>query len=245
MATNSLTGTEDEVENQVAPVPVVLTCRLQDVDTGEYDLEVSWKQQRRWEKTTLRRDVVADHRKLPSSALSGLPVTSLNARNITQYLTQYEHVNLDVTPRSLVTRRCGWREVDGQQGFVLGNKVIGVGSVRSYQLGTPTGDLMGEDALQLLTDAGTSNLASALHTRGTFQGWLSAIQIISPFPRVMLGVYASLSSPMLHILGASNYILDYCGDTSIGKTTSQHSAASVWGLPSGHQGGLVLAWNAT
>jgi hypothetical protein len=50
---------------------------------------------------------------------------------------------------------------------------------------------------------------------------------------------------MLHILGASNYILDYCGDTSIGKTTSQHSAASVWGLPSGHQGGLVLAWNAT
>ena len=70
--------------------------------------------------------------------------------------------------------------------------------------------------------------------------------MVALFPRVVVGVYAALTSALLNILEASNFILDYCGETSIGKTTTQLAAASVWGLPSaGSQGGLVLGWNAT
>ena len=218
---------------EVVPAPVVLTCRHQDVDTGEFDLEVSWFSQRTWQRTTLRRDVIADHSKLPRAALSGLPVTSHSSKQLTHYLSVYENLNLDAIPRSLVTRRCGWREVDGKLGFVLGGKIIGAEAVRSRQSGTSAGELMGDDALQLLTDPGTANLAAGLQTKGTHQGWLEAMNIVSSFPRVMLGVYWALTTPLQKILEAANFILDYCGDTSLGKTTSQHAAASVWGATFG------------
>lgn len=79
----------------------------------------------------------------------------------------------------------------------------------------------------------------------TLAGWQEAVSLVGPFPRVLLGIYASLTAPLLSILDAPNFILDFCGDTSIGKTVTQHAAASVWGYPPGERGGLVVAWNST
>jgi putative DNA primase/helicase len=238
-----------EAENKrailITPAALVVASRYQDVDTGEYDLELAWRTQGVWQRTTLRRDVVADHRKLPSAALHGLPVTSLNGKGITGYLASYEHINLDAIPKTLVTRRCGWREMGGKLGFVLGNRVIGPDSASALHTDTPAGGLMGEESLKLLADSGVSGLVKSLHSRGTVEGWLKAIKLVADFPRVMLGVYAALTPPLLHVLEALNFILDYCGGTSIGKTTSQHGAASVWGLPPGERGGLTVAWNST
>ena len=189
--------------------------------------------------------MVADHRKLPNAALTGLPITSLNAKGVTAHLASYEHINLNAIPKTLVTRRCGWREMGGKLEFVLGNRVIGLDSVSALHTDTPTRELIGEDSLKLLADPGVSGLVTSLHSRGTVEDWLEAIKLVADFPRVMLGVYAALTPPLIRILGAFNFILDYCGGTSIGKTTSQHGAASVWGLPPGERGGLTVAWNST
>jgi hypothetical protein len=239
------TRADNKEETLVAPAPIIVASRYQDVDTGEYDLELAWRTQDTWQRTTLRRDVVADHRKLPSAALHGLPITSLNANGVTAYLASYEHINLDAIPMTLVTRRCGWREMGGKLGFVLGNHVIGLDSVIALHTDTPTREFIGEDSLKLLVDPGVSDLVTSLHSRGTVENWLEAIKSVADFPRVMLGVYAALTPPLIHILGAFNFILDYCGGTSIGKTTSQHGAASVWGFPPGERGGLTVAWNST
>jgi putative DNA primase/helicase len=153
---------------------------------------------------------------------------------------------LDAIPKTLITRRCGWREIDSKLGFVLGSQIIGVNTVRALHTGTLTAEPMKEDALRLLgDDAGTSELVAALHSKGTLDGWRQTIELVAPYPRMLLSIYGSLSSPLLHVLGAANFILDYCGSTSIGKTTLQHGAASVWGFPSGERGGLTLAWNST
>jgi hypothetical protein len=105
---------------------------------------------------------------------------------------------------------------------------------------------MGEDALRLLADnAGTAGMVAALHTKGSLEGWKAAIGLAAPYPRVLLGIYAALTPPLLDVLGAPNFIVDFCGDTSIGKSITQHGAASVWGFPPGAQGGLLVAWNST
>lgn len=133
-------GSNDEVEERevpVAPAPIVITSRCQDVDSQEYDLELAWRAQEAWHRVTLRRDVAADHRKLPGAALNGLPVTSINAKAVTAYLADYECLNLDAIPKTLVTRRCGWREVDGKLGFVLGQRVIGMDTVGRLRQAAP------------------------------------------------------------------------------------------------------------
>lgn len=239
-------GDEYEVEVQVAPAPLVVSNRYRDVDTTEYDLEVSWQSHDKWHSTALRRDIAADHRKLPGAALNGMPVTSLNARHLTDYLQKYETLNLDAIPGGLVTRRCGWRGSDSRLGFVLGDRLIGQETLAVSYSATSAGKFMGENELRLLSDnAGSSHLASALHTKGSYRKWLRTIETVSEYPRVLLTIYASLTPPLLHILQAPNFIIDLCGESSKGKTAAQHGAASVWAYPPGERGGLVLEWNAT
>jgi hypothetical protein len=41
-------GEENKEEILVAPAPIIVTSRYQDVDTGEYDLELAWRTQGAW-----------------------------------------------------------------------------------------------------------------------------------------------------------------------------------------------------
>lgn len=92
---------------------------------------------------------------------------------------------------------------------------------------------------------GDAHLIAALDTQGDYATWVELIKRLQPFPRVMFCIYASCAAPMLLPCEAPNFIVDLAGDTSRGKTTALEVAASVWGLPAGHQGGLVKSWNQT
>ena len=43
----------------------------------------------------------------------------------------------------------------------------------------------------------------------------------------------------------TNFILDFSGETSMGKTTALRLAASVWGSPDERGGGIVYAWDVS
>lgn len=92
---------------------------------------------------------------------------------------------------------------------------------------------------------GDAHLVAALDTRGDLAAWTVLLRKMQPFPRVMFCLYAACAAPLLHICEAPNFIVDLAGDTSRGKTTALELAASCWGLPAGHQGGLVKSWNVT
>ncbi len=65
------------------------------------------------------------------------------------------------------------------------------------------------------------------------------------YPKVFFGLLASFAAPMLRILKAPNFIIDYWGHTSTGKTTALEVAASVWGSPHKETGGLIFSWDST
>ena len=62
-----------------------------------------------------------------------------------------------------------------------------------------------------------------------------------------LGLYAAFVPVMLRIYGSENFVLDYAGATSQGKTTTLRVGASVWGRPRGGSGeGTTLHnWDTT
>ena len=92
---------------------------------------------------------------------------------------------------------------------------------------------------------GDGHLVAALDTKGDYDTWVELVKKLQPFPRIMFCLYASCAAPLLMPCEAPNLIVDLAGDTSRGKTTALEVAASCWGLPAGHQGGLVKSWNQT
>jgi hypothetical protein len=51
--------------------------------------------------------------------------------------------------------------------------------------------------------------------------------------RLMFGVSAAFTGPLLRLAGEESGGVHFCGSSSIGKTTTLHVARSVWGMPLG------------
>lgn len=84
--------------------------------------------------------------------------------------------------------------------------------------------------------------ADALDSKGSFDDWLKAIQpIATKYPIALFAIIAALASPLLRILDAPNFVVDFWGKTSCGKTTLLQILASIWGNPTS----LILSWNNT
>ncbi len=218
------------------PAPLAITRRLSNLDTRHEQLSLVFARDGIWREDTYDRELLLDHRKLTGIANSGMPVTSLNAKDIVRYLSEFETANMGDLPVDAVVSTLGWKEYQGRHCFVLGDRIIGAPT---------TGD--GADPwIRFSPDSeGDAQQAGALEHRGTLDGWLESVRQVLHLPRVMLAVYASFVPPLLPILQAPSFIIDYCGLTSQGKTTVEEVAASVWGLPSKERGGLVKSWDST
>ena len=92
---------------------------------------------------------------------------------------------------------------------------------------------------------GDTQLASAFAPVGSYESWR---EISHPWriPVPLLALYASLAAPVLALTGASPFLVDVCGQTSQGKTTTLQVAASVWGNPDPTSAStLIGSWNNT
>ncbi len=220
----------------VCPAPLVITRRLSNLDSRHEQLSLAFSRDGAWREDTYDRETLLDHRKLTSIANSGLPVTSINAKDIVRYLADFETANMGDLPIDAVVSTLGWKEYQGRHCFVLGDQIIGAPTTSE---GEPPWMRFSSES------EGDAQQTAALDRRGTLEEWLEAIKQLLAFPRVMLGLYASFVPPLLPILQAPSFIIDYCGLTSQGKTTVEEIAASVWGLPSKERGGLVKSWDST
>src|SRR4051794_18740252 len=94
--------------------------------------------------------------------------------------------------------------------------------------------------------AGDEQIADAYHAAGSLQGWLRAVQAVAGYPLALLALYAAFVPPLLEILGAPNFIVDWANRTTTGKTTALRVAASVWGKPDERAvDGALGTWDAT
>lgn len=81
---------------------------------------------------------------------------------------------------------------------------------------------------------------------GTWSGWVDAVRLALPYPAVLVGLYAALVPPLMAFLPTlPNFIVDFCGETSKGKTTTMRLAASAWGSPEERGAGILYTWDAT
>lgn len=62
-------------------------------------------------------------------------------------------------------------------------------------------------------------------------------------PQLQVMVNAALAAPVLRVVGADNFVIDLCGETSTGKTRALMLAASMWGEPTTR--GTIGMWNMT
>src|SRR5262249_10810955 len=94
--------------------------------------------------------------------------------------------------------------------------------------------------------SGDEQIADAYHAAGSMDGWLRAVEAVACYPRALLALYVAFVPPLLLILGAPNFIVDWAHRTTTGKTTALRVAASVWGRPAERAvDGALGTWDAT
>ena len=239
--------TEDAVV--IIPAPMVITRRFTEADGDAEHLGVAWPRDGRWHEEVVPRATIAASRSVIELAAFGAPVTSNNAAVVVEYLAAFEAYNLETLPRSRVARQLGWQGAGGRDGFLWGEQLLRHSNVPAAPSMTDTEPASTAAAPEIIfrgADEGDGQLAAGYCQAGTFEGWCAAVRPIPQFPKVMLGIYAALTPPMLEILNSDNFIMSYAGATSQGKTIALRIAASPWGCPNEKSTTAAMGtWDAT
>ena len=232
----------------ITRTPVCIGTRFVNLADGTECLGLSWLRDGKWKQRIVPRAVIATSRSITELANQGLPVTCKNAGPLIEYLAEFEAVNLMALPRAQVSHQMGWQGKNGQLGFLWGRTLLQPGrqskiiDLESLPL---DGDNQNLVAFQG-KDAGDEQLADALRACGSFEAWVRGINEVVDYPRVLLAVYGALAAALLQILGCANFVIDWCGQTSRGKTTAVRMGGSVWGNPNEASAASVVGtWDAT
>jgi putative DNA primase/helicase len=229
----------------VAQAPIIISGRSRHLQEGVEYVDLAWLAEGQWHRRTVPRAVIADRRKLVELAAFGLPVTSNNAGDVVEYLAAFEATNVAALIAALVSDRMGYHNVAGEELFLWGETVIRADRTDGEENNGGADD----PPLRFVApDLGNHQLVQALRSQGKFLRWREVIEQLASFPRVRLALYTSLAAVLLKILEIGIFIVDFSGESSIGKTTTLRVAISAWGnaweagptRPS-----LVLSWDTT
>lgn len=229
------------VPTKVAHAPLVVTARLRDIDDGRTQLELTWCERNAWQSLIRDRSDALDRSKITNLIDQDFPVDSSTATGASKYLAAFETLNRETIPEKRTTSHFGWLGELKEGG--LPNDLHGFmwGSTLLSHAGE------GDHSVELAVGNGAERDAHAYRSEGAYKDWLGVLSVATQYPRLMAGVYASILTPMLDVLGVPNFGVEYAGTTSRGKTTALMLAASVWGQPDQGRtdGSCVKSWNAT
>ena len=172
--------------------PIVITRRLENIDSGQEKLSLSYYRNSRWKEIITLRSTALNKNKLVSLADSGLPVSSDNSEGVVRYLSAYEAANSKRIPFIRSISRIGWI---GREFYpCLTNKEI------VYE---------GDD---------TDNIVGAITEHGDYDLWLETAAELrkEPFSRILMA--ASFASPLLEWLQNRVVIVHLWHASKSGKT---------------------------
>ncbi len=213
--------------------PVLISQQYRD-DDGDTFFKVVWHRKKRWHDAVVNAAIIANTSKIQSLATKYLPVNSDNAFNLVRYLSAYELANEDILKTSRLMHHLGWANKwsKGDGVFLWGEQSI-----------TSKGVLEQEDIIFKAKSPGEQQLQKGFHKAGTYKGWIEAYEITKQYPLVRFGVFAALAAPLLELCDAPNFVVDWSGVSSRGKSTSLEFAASVWGQPT--TSGVIQSWRGS
>jgi hypothetical protein len=186
----------------------------------------------RIETLTVERGVALNARRIVELAQRGLPVTSSNAGQVVQYLSELEAVIAPYLPTAILTKRNGWRDVNGQRQFVLGER----------NSAASAGGPVTPARLQTNGNGDLDEVVRAMRPNGSLAEWIELAQEVrdtSDVGRFM--VATSFAAPLPRLLGMRSLMVHVYGETQSGKTAILHASAAVWADPRRY----VVTHNAT
>jgi putative DNA primase/helicase len=237
-------GESTTSEVVIAHAPILIAARLRDIESGAESLDLRFRRPEGWHQMIVDRGVALDARQITQLASRGFPVSSATAKDLVQYLHDLEGLNYQRIPVTHSTSHFGWQGKDGELGFLCGRRLV-LPDGRPAPLQGPE-DGSGPEIVFVGIASGDDQIADSIYVHGSYDGWVSAIELAVAYPRVLLGLYASFVPPLLRILGAPNVMIDWWNRTTTGKTTALRLAASVWGSPDEHApDSFISGWDAT
>jgi len=229
----------------VAANPVFVAAFVFDIEAEEYSFLVVWKWRDEWKSTILPRQI-AFSSALMKEANNGLPLSRKKLPALNEYVHRFEITNENLLPVINVSSHLG---MHGKYGFVLGGTTITKnGNILDVNRQEEQGlqFWQREEAMFRCDDPGTAQIARAFKSKGRLDKWLDAANSVTPFPKVMLGLIASVATPFLDPLDVPNHTIDFAGETSAGKTTTLKFAGSAWGNPTERDSdSIVSSWDGT
>lgn len=195
--------------------PLIITDRLQNVDTKMEKLNLAFYRDKQWKSVPVKRSTAASRTGIVALADNGIQVTSENAKHLVSFLNDLETANACTIPRRKSITRMGW-----------------VGKEFFPYMGSYVFD--GEEELRDMYDG--------IREAGGRRAWLDMIggaRRENMTFRALLA--ASFSAPLLWILGNLCYCAHLWGPSGTGKTVAVYTAMSVWGDPMR----LTRSFNAT
>ncbi|MBY0233175.1 MAG: DUF927 domain-containing protein [Gemmataceae bacterium] len=225
---------------RVLPTPLLVTRRLLNAQDRTERVELAWMRDGLWASFVVGREVIASKGEIVALARHGLPVTSETAALTVAYLAETEAANMAALPLTQVRRQLGWTG-DAMTSFLWGRQLL---EAEGMGVGQHEVRFQGDDA-------GDEQMADGYKAKGGFDVWRAAVTPALAHPRVRLALLASLATPLLGILrpeGAHNFTVDFCGETSRGKTSTLRLAASAWGSPDERSvdgAAAITTWNST
>ncbi len=188
-------------------VPVLLTNRLQNIDSDIEKIEVTFLRGRKWESVLLARSEVFDAKKVIKLADKGLTVSSESARWLVKWFDELEGANLNSIPEGKAVSRMGWR----------GDEIFIPGAEGGYRLD--------------LDDTAANSAVCGYRTTGSFDDWKQFALEVRQRPVARFILSASFAAPLLRILSQRIFFIHNWGNSQDGKTAALYVALSVWGDP--------------
>ena len=201
------------------PVPVILTKRLRNIDTGEEKVELSFFRDKKWNNVIANRSSIFTRQGLVQVADRGLPVSSETAKHLISFLDGLERSNLNILPLKKSVSRMGW--VDGLRQFLPG---------------------MADIEIDIDDRSSMMNIINGYRGKGTVDRWVDVVAGKSrEYPVARFFLSAAFAAPLLKVLGERSFVLHSYGPSKGGKTAALKAAMSVWGCPND----IMANFNAT
>ena len=197
--------------------PIIPTERLINVDQNTEKIKLAFYKDNKWQYVIVDRSIVANKTKIVNLSDRGIEVTSENAKELVNYISEIVSLNVDKIPCYKGINRLGWTEY-GFSPYVEEIKY--------------DGELENKTAYEAVTQV------------GDFEKWKEhciKIREKSKISHIMLA--SSFASPLIKILGMNCYCVHLWGGTGTGKTVGLMLAMSVWGNP--NIGKLISSTNCT
>jgi hypothetical protein len=233
-------------KERVCHYPMILEGYVRDMETGSSMVVVAWLANNLWRRMVITREAMAVGSDLGRAAAPfGAPIHTANANAVILYLAAFEAQNLATFEEVKGVSRMGW--LPGQEAFLVGTQLVNAQGSRPIQ--SPMSLHEGwsnTDYVFVPSGREVERILSGYRQVGTLEDWGKAAKIVSNYPLALAGLYVSLLPPLLQILGADNFVWEWSGKSSVGKTTALTLAASVWGQPRLNlEPSIVSSWRVT